>query len=213
MSQEHQQSQPETASVGPERSARAKLIVWFVIILLVVSNVLFVVLWYQARQKNADYVRTQAQLQKQIAALEKKLATTDDDAAVDEDDEAEPCKDVASATLKTNIKAALDTKNTAAFATYTTNPVQYVLAASEYGGDISAAEAATSLSYTHSATGPWDFSLPPATIAAYDAGFYTNYFNTNTYVGRAASGMVVAFDFTCTDKIKSIFVAADEDIL
>src|SRR5690606_34902417 len=111
------------------------------------------------------------------------------------------------------IKAALDTQNTAVFETYTTNPVVYVLAASEYGGDISPTEAATSLEYTHSAAGPWDFNVPAATIAAYDAGYYTDYFDANTYVGRSSDSMVVAFDFACDDKIKQIFVAAHEDIL
>lgn len=214
-----QQLQPETAKdpvQQPVRRSRKKVLVWLLILILLASNILFAFLWYRANQKNTDYKKETTKLHKQIDALEKKVAENDmneDEAPSDGDEAAEACKDVASASLKANIKAALDTKNTAAFATYTTNPVHYVLAASEYGGDVSSAEAATSLEYTHSATGPWDFNLPAATIAAYDAGFYTNYFNSNTYVGRAASGMVVAFDFNCSDKIKNIFVAADEDLL
>ncbi len=115
--------------------------------------------------------------------------------------------------MKENIKAALDTKNTAAFATYTSNPVKFVIAASEKGDSETPEQAALSLEYTHSATGPWNFSLPVATLNGYDAGFYTAYFDANTYVGKATSGMVAAFDFDCTGKISQIFLAADESLL
>ena len=86
--------------------------------------------------------------------------------------------------------------------------------ASEFGGNRTPAQAATDLEYTHSATGPWDFNLPAATVDGYDAGFYTDYFDDDTLVGKAASGMVVAFEFNCDgSKISEIFVAADEDLL
>ena len=164
-------------------------------------------LWMQlqsAKDKEELLNKQKQQLQQQIDNLKK------DDSSASEAATEEACNDTASATMKTNIKAALDSKNTAAFSTYVTDPVRYVLAASEYGGNISAAEATTSLNYTHSATGPWDFSLPQATLDAYDAGGYTEYFDSNTYVGKAASGMVVAFDFNCDGKVKQIFVSLDD---
>lgn len=185
-----------------------QLAVWLIIVVLLATSGTLAFLWYRAQQQVNDYRNQQLQLKQQIEELNQKLAAKD--AATD--DEADACSEEPSSALKANIKAALDTQNTAVFNTYTTNPVLYVLAASEYGGEVSPDEAATSLEYTHSATGPWDFNLPAATIAAYDAGFYTDYFDENTYVGKAASGMVVAFDFACDDKIKQIFVG-HEDLL
>lgn len=156
--------------------------------------------------------KQRSQQQKKIDSLQKALTAAEKKQTSD-DKVAPACNDTPTATMRANIKAALDTKNTAAFVTYTTDPVKYVLAASEYGGDVSAVEAATSLEYTHAATGPWGFTLPAATIASYEAGFYTDYFDVNTYTGKAASGMVVAFDFNCDGKISQIFVAAHEDLL
>jgi len=217
MSEEDQHKQPQTApqSVKLKRQNGKKIIVWLLIIILLASNAVFIALWFRADRDNDKYKKEHNELQQQINDLKAKLteAKKSDNAKDSKVAEVIPCKEVASESLKENIKAALDSKNTAAFQTYTTNPVHYVLAASEYFGDFSPAEAASALEYTHSATGPWDFNLPAPTIASYDAGFYTDYFGPNTYVGRAASGMVVAFDFDCNNKIKSIFVAADEDLL
>lgn len=185
-------------------------VTWLLVALLVVLLAVSGYLWMQlqsSKEKEDSLKKDKQQLQQQVDELK-----ADDDKVSTESDKA-ACTYTPSMSMKDNIKAALDTKNTAAFATYVTDPVKYILAASEYGGDVSAAEAATSLEYTHSATGPWDFNLPAATIADYDSGFYTDYFGTNTLVGKAASGMVVSFDFNCGGKIKQIFVAADEDLL
>jgi len=127
--------------------------------------------------------------------------------------EEQVCNDTPTASRKENIKAALDSKNTAAFSTYFSNPVLFVIAASEKGGEETPDQAAVDMEYANTATGPWDFNLPPATVSDYDAGFYTAYFDSNTYVGRAASGQVAAFDFDCNGKIKQAFLAAHEDIL
>lgn len=188
-----------------------KWLMWLLIALLVLllSGVIYLWLQLQAgKDRERKLEKDKQQLTEQVNALK---APEEDDAQPVAQEPA--CNDTPSATMAENIKAALDSKNTAAFSTYTTNPVKYVLAASEYGGDISPDEAATSLEYTHSATGPWDFSLPDATVDGYDAGFYTDYFDDNTYVGKAASGMVVSFDFACNGKIKQIFVAPDDELL
>ena len=166
-------------------------------------------LWWQLKACNDNekqLKKDKQQLQQQIDQLKKEANATPAQPA-------QACNDTPTASMKENIKAALDSQNTAAFSTYTTNPVKYVLAASELGGDFTPDQAAINLDYTHSATGPWDFNLAPATVAAYDGGFYTDYFDSNTYVGKAASGMVVSFDFNCDGKIKQIFVAADDDLL
>ncbi len=187
---------------------------WATCLLAVISVVLIAASGYLWMQLQSSKERQQ-QLNKEKQQLEQQL----NQLKGEQSSELTPleaqkvCNSVPSASMAENIKAALDSKNTAAFSTYVTDPVKYVLAASEYGGDVSPDEAASSLEYTHSATGPWDFSLSAATIAGYDAGFYTDYFDADTYVGKAASGMVVSFDFNCDGKIKQIFVAADEDLL
>lgn len=123
------------------------------------------------------------------------------------------CSNIPSDTMKENIKAALDSKNTAAFATYFTNPVNFVLAASEKGGDETPDQAAASMDYANTATGPWDFSLPQATLDIYAAGGYKAYFNDHTYVGKADSSHVAAFNFDCNGKIKQVFISPSDDLL
>jgi len=187
----------------------------FVIVLLAIITILSLGIagyeWWQIQllqDSNTTLLNDKHYLESKIDKLGK--ADTKDEITKDSDI---ACKDTPTSLLKDNIKAALDTKNTAAFATYTSNPVKFVIAASEKGDNETPDQAAKSLEYTHSATGPWDFNLSSTTLAGYDAGFYTDYFDANTYVGRAASGMVAAFDFNCDGKINQIFVAADEDLL
>lgn len=161
-----------------------------------------------SKDKEQQLNKDKQQLQQQVDQLKK------DDGSGAAGIEESACTNTPSASFKENIKAALDTENTAVFETYVTDPVKYVLAASEFGGDRTAAQAATDLEYTHSATAPWDFNLSAATIAGYDASGYTDHFGDNTLVGKAASGMVIAFDFNCDGtKINKIFVAADDDEL
>ena len=201
--------------VGGGRQRSGKALAWALAVLLVLALAAGGFLGWQlmaAKDKEQQLNQEKQQLQQQIDEL-KQAEGTEETANAAGSGNMETCNDTPSGELKANIKAALDSKNTAAFATYVSDPVMYVLAASEYGGNVSPDEAATSLEYTHSATGPWDFELPEATVDGYDAGFYTDYFDENTYVGKAASGMVVAFDFNCDGKISQIFVAADESIL
>lgn len=194
----------------PNNAAQKQWMTWVLAVLIVLLLLGVGYLWVQ-RQRDKDDLdqlkKDKQNLQQQLDKLKKTASTSSSSSG------SSTCNDTPSTAMTDNIKAALDTKNTAVFATYVTDPVYYILAASEYGGDVSPDEAATSLEYTHSATGPWDFNLPAATVAAYDAGFYTDYFDANTYVGKAASGMVVSFDFNCDGKIKQIFVAADDDLL
>ena len=199
--------QTKTETIKSDKQNK-KWPMWLLIVLVLLLLGAAGYLWWQlqaCQDNEAKLKKDKQQLQQQVDTLKAaKQASNAEELA---------CNDTPSASMKENIKAALDSKNTAAFSTYTTNPVKYVLAASELGGDVTPDQAATNLEYTQSATGPWDFSLPKATTDAYDAGFYTDYFDANTYVGKAASGMVASFDFDCNGKIKQIFVAADASIL
>lgn len=200
---------PKTAVVTNKKKMDMGKWLNLILALLLVAALAFLAwYWMQAEADKKNLNAEKAALQSQLDAL--KAQKDEADAEVAD----QPCDNTPSASRKENIKAALDSMNTAAFSTYTTNPVNYVLAASELGKDMTPDEAALALDYTHSATGPWNFSLPAATINAWKAGFYKDHFDdANRYIGKAASGMVVSFDFDCNGKISKIFVAADEDLL
>lgn len=192
-------------------SAKKPWLMWLLTALVVLLLALSGFLWMQLQSKSDKNAELEAQLNELREADEESAEA--DDAEPAEAEEAVACNDTPSETMKENIKAALDSKNTAAFATYFSNPVKFVLAASEKGGNETPDEAAVSMEYANTATGPWDFNLPAPTLADYDAGFYTDYFDANTYAGRAASGHVAAFDFDCNGKINQAFLAAHEDLL
>jgi cytoskeletal protein RodZ len=206
---DNKQTTPDKKDKNPD--AKKPWLMWLLTVLTVVLLALSGFLWMQLQAKSDKNAELEAQLS-ELRGQEEEPAEAEADAEPAEE-QVQACNDTPSATMQENIKAALDSKNTAAFATYFSNPVKFVLAASEKGGDETPDQAAVDMEYANTATGPWDFSLPAPTIADYDAGFYTDYFDANTYVGRASSGQVAAFDFDCNGKIKQAFLAAHEDLL
>jgi hypothetical protein len=191
--------------------AKKPWLMWLLTALVVLLLAASGFLWQQLQAESDKNAALQAQVNE--LRSQENDESADAEAAEPVEEEAQACNDTPSVAMKENIKAALDSQNTAAFATYFSNPVKFVLAASEKGGDETPDQAAVDMEYANTATGPWDFSLPAPTLADYDAGFYTDYFDANTYVGRAASGQVAAFDFDCNGKIKQAFLAAHEDLL
>ena len=189
---------------------------WLVVVLILIILLLLGAagyLWWQWQESKKSEARAKTQteqLQDQVSKLKKDAAPSN---AATGSNNQQACNDTPSADLKENIKAALDSKNTAAFEGYFSNPVKFVIAASEKGGDETPAQAAVDMDYANTATGPWNFTLPQATLDDYDAGDYTQYFDANTYVGRATTGQVAAFDFDCNGKIKQVFLSASEDLL
>ena len=187
------------------------VIILGVLTLLLLGSVAYLWMqWQAAEDAKLTLQKDKQSLQTQVSELK---TAAEKAAASPAPSPQAACNDTPTVAMKDNIKAALDTKNTAAFATYTSDPVKVVFAATEKGGDETPATAAKDLEYTHTATGPWDFNLPAVVLATYDAGDYKDYFDANTYVGKAASGMVAAFDFDCNGKVSQIFVAADAGLL
>ncbi len=211
-SQEPEGSKPQVVVSKPVHKHWAT---WLLTVLLVLSLAGSSFLWtrLQAVQKDNNQLKQEKQqLEQQVDQL--KAADADRKKQSAGGSELSACSYKPSEVLKENIKAALDSKNTAAFASYVSSPVKYVLAGSEYGGERTPDEAVAALEYTHSAEGPWNFDLPQTTIDEYDSGDYASYFDVNTLVGRATSGMVIAFEFNCDgSKIDSIFVAPSEELL
>lgn len=182
-----------------------------VIVILVAATAGLIWQLSRARDQRDSLEREKQELQKKIDDLSKK-----DGAAAEADDDkasGDKCSPTVSEALKTAIRDALSAKNYTSLSPHLATSVNVVFAASEKGGNVSSAQAITDMAYLSSATGPWDFALPAATINNYRAGFYTAYFPGNAYVGKSADSMVVAFGFDSCAKINMIFVSANEDLL
>jgi len=201
----NQEVKPQVAAVHPGSKKWVTLLLALLIVIFAAGGGY---LWMEL-QDSKDSERLLNQEKRLLQQQVEQLQTSESSSAAAGTEET-ACTYSPSTSFTDNIKAALDSKNTAAFATYVTNPVKYVLAASEYGGNRSADEAATALEYTHSATGPWAF----VETSDYGTGDYGDYFGENTLILKAESGMVVALEPNCDgSKISEIFVAPNEDLL
>lgn len=199
----------------PTKHSTGRAKKWLLALLIIVLLAAIGILGWWAKTYRTDKQTLQQennQLHSQIDSLKKQL----DEEKKKKTASSSPtstCSAEISTTLKNNIKDAIASKNYAALEGYMASSVNVVFAASEKQGGVSPSQAATDLAYLNAATSPWDFALPAATIASYDAGFYTTYFDDNTYVGKSANNYVVSFDFDSCGKINVVFVAANADLL
>ena len=121
---------------------------------------------------------------------------------------AAPATTAPSAAELENIKASITSGNTAALEGYMASSVYEVIAASESAGAKTPTDAINGLSYINpGGDNTWDFALPTATLSAYQAGFYKQYFPTTALVGKSSDDHVVSFQFDSTGKISGIFMA------
>lgn len=118
--------------------------------------------------------------------------------------------DVAAA--RESLAASIASGNTAALASWVTDPVQVTIAASEFSEPLSPFEAAAQADYVVDLAATWDFALPEATIDLYRAGFYTAYFPEDVLVGRSSTGAVIAFTMSGAEA-SAIFMCIDEGLL
>jgi hypothetical protein len=92
------------------------------------------------------------------------------------------------------VRDAIISGNTAAIEPYLSDPVRVIIMSTECCWDISRAEAVAELSYVTGAPGPWNFSLPAATVAPWHTNTYYGYlFTGDDITGRAADGTIVSF--------------------
>lgn len=200
---------PKTAEKPKKsRSFPAKWVFWVVALMILSAGATYYYMNQKAKKdlnaKNAEIASQQQKItdqQKEIDNL-KAAAKTSDKAN-------DTPTTVPSAAVKENIKAAMDSKNYAALEQNMASSVYVIIAASEFAQNRTPAQAVNDLKYFESATSPWDFNLPAATLTAYQTGDYATYFPTTAYVGKAASGQVVSYQFDSSGKIKTIFMAAD----
>lgn len=116
------------------------------------------------------------------------------------------------AAARESLAASISSGNTAALASWVTDPVQVTIAASEFSEPLSPFEAAAQADYVVDLTATWDFALPEATIDLYRAGFYTAYFPEDVLVGLSSTGAVIAFTMSGAEA-SAIFMCIDEALL
>ncbi len=104
-----------------------------------------------------------------------------------------------------NIKASITSENTAALEGYMAASVNVIIAASEAYGPQTPVQAVKDVDYVKDGD-TWDFALPAATLAAYQAGDYKQYFPTTALVGKSSNGYVISFQFDSAGKINGIFM-------
>ncbi len=181
-------------------------LLWILLIILLLALLGFAG-WrvYDSRNKEAESKNLPAPAK---SADETPAKPTPEKAPADEVDNSQALAD-----LKENISAAIESGNTAALEGYMTNPITVVFAASEKGGPETPTAAVADLNYLSGAVAPWDFNLSEATLNSYKAGFYSQFFEDGTYVGKSSDDYVVSFKINSDNKIATIFVAASADLL
>ena len=112
-----------------------------------------------------------------------------------------------------NIRAVLDSGNTAALEGYLADEVNFIIAASECCGPMSALDAIDNMSYISAASGPWA-TTPQVAIDGYRTHFYVDYFPDDALVFSSSDEDPYVISFLVVgDKITQIFIASDYILL
>jgi hypothetical protein len=107
---------------------------------------------------------------------------------------------------------SISSGNTAALASWVTNPVMVTIAATEFSEPRTPDQAAVDVGYVVDLAATWNFALPEATIDTYRAGSYSAYFPPGVLVGLSSTGSVIAFTMTAGEA-SAIFMCIDELLL
>lgn len=215
---ENESTEAGPVVMQPAKSPRQKkLPKWLKVLLVLMLFVLIGLLlwlWLTCRANEADLQNKNKGLESQVEELTKQLEAEKKKSASGESSTSEPNACPApSQALKDAIRDAVTSRNYAALESHMTNPITVVYAASEFGGPKTPAEAVAAMAYLSNGTAPWDFNLPAATIAGYQASeAYGQYFPAGAAVGKAANDHVASFGFKC-DKINLFFTAINDDLL
>lgn len=200
-------------SVPPKKSKRVKPVYLRLLALTAAGAAILAVYLWQVNvlaDVRQDYENQISELESTISKLQKDAKK---DAKNDTAD-TEKTATVPSDSVKENVQAAVSSQNYAALESTMASTVKVIIAASEGVGDRSPAQAVKDLEYLNSATLPWDFDLPAATVSDWQSGDYATYFpESSRIIGRAAGGQVVSFTFNSSGKITTIFMSTSDDLL
>lgn len=193
----------------PEKPAKAgsKKVLMMLLVIVLIAGAAYGGYWWgdkeASKQSNQQSAKI-SELEQKVTKLEKDLAEAK---GMHEETSTAP-----SAEMLENIKAAITSGNTAALEGHLASTVHVILAASEGLGDRTPTQVISDLAYIDAAT-DWDFDLPAATIDAYQAGDYKQYFPDTALVGKSANNYVISFTFNDAGKISGIFLTNSADLL
>ena len=134
-------------------------------------------------------------------------------------DEEPSCPEVApDASTIADLQVVVNNANTEPMLGWLAPTVNVVLAASSAYGPQTPDQAGMDLSDflngdSSSPPAQYDFALPEATLTAYRAGDYAEYFPPTALVGRGTDNRVVAFSFDCDGLIDTMLLVSDESLL
>ena len=112
-----------------------------------------------------------------------------------------------------NLKASIESGNTAALEGYLSSPVNFIIAASECCGPLTPLEAISGLDYLSGATGPWAIATE-SLVAEYRTGSYGEYFPEGAFglLSNDTDPYVVSFS-TEGKQVTGLFIAGGESVL
>lgn len=176
--------------------------------------------WYRDNQAKEAEKQANAQvktLETAIGSLKQQvrsLSGTGDDAD-DSSGSSTKCTPVRpSDTAVENIEASITSGNTAALEGYMASTVTVVYAASDGLGERTPAQAVSDItSFIGNSLVSWAFTIPASTLSSYGQGSYSKYFPGTAVVGKSSQEKVLSFNFDCSGKISTVFLAAQESLL
>ncbi len=204
---EPEAAQPVSKAKGTKRNVSLLVFILFTLFLLAAGGGAYYWRDLEAKDQAKNHKSEIMALQLRISQLESEAAAEDTTPATVAETKAPTAEALA------NIEDAIKSGNTAALEGYMASKIKVILAASEGIGDRTPTQAISDLKYLDSATDPWDFSLPAATLTKWGTGDYKQYFPESAFVGMSADDMVVSFTFDSQAKISGIFMAMDGDSL
>ena len=211
----------ETSAVEPVKKRKNKAVIILVISLIVVAAAGGAAYWWRDKTAN-DAINakdaTVTTLQATIASLNEQLAKAN--SAITDTTNADNSTDAATAkapsdSVAANIKASINSGNTAALEGYMADSVDIAYAASEGLTNQTPAQAVSAVTdfIDFNATTTWDFNLSSLVLSSYGQGDYGTYFPSTAIVGKSSDNKVISFSFDSDAKISTVFLSNNEALL
>lgn len=219
MAEEKTSEVMESKEIPKSKTQKLWILPTVLSIVLAATSGYFAWAYMKANNEEKDFNSKVDQLSAQVEKLKQELTSKDSASGSNSEDTLSDSSSTSQKVTLTdsqieNIVAAFNTMNAQPLESYMAQSVSVILAASEFQAAKTPAEAVASLSYLESATAPWDFNLPPATLATYVSNqYYGQYFGEDTLVGRASSKQIVTLHLNSSAKIDRIFMAINENLI